>query len=268
MDIKRTPVVAGQFYPGDRDSLIATLNTLIPDQKEKQKVLGTVSPHAGYIYSGAVAGETLGGIDIPESVILLGPNHSGRGKPISLSTSTWKMVMGDVPIDMDIANQLLHHGSLIEADETAHDSEHSLEVQVPFLQAIQPKLRIVPLCISYISYSSCQTVADELVRAIQACNKEVLIVASSDMSHYESRPNAQKKDHMALEKLLALDPEGLYNTVIDNRISMCGIVPVTIMLLSCLRLGATQATLVRYTDSGEVSGNSDQVVGYAGALLL
>jgi len=265
--MKRTPLVADQFYPGDRDDLITTLNRLIPSHEEKQKALAIVSPHAGYIYSGSVAGETMGRVHIPKSVIILGPNHSGRGKPVSLSTNTWEMAMGDVPIDMDLAGALLGKGSPIEEDEVAHNHEHSLEVQVPFLQSLQKELAIVPLCISHIPYSTCQTVADTIARAVKLSGKDVLIVASSDMSHYESRQSAQEKDHMALEKLLALDPEGLYNTVINNRISMCGIMPVTIMLLGCLQLGATEATLVRYTDSGEVSGDTSQVVGYAGAVI-
>lgn len=266
--MKRTPVVADQFYPGDRGDLITTLNRLTPSHKEKQKALGVVSPHAGYIYSGGVAGETFGQVRIPKSVIILGPNHSGRGKPVALSTSTWGMTMGDVPIDMDIAGELQREDSPIEEDEIAHNHEHSLEVQVPFLQSLQKELTIVPLCISHIPYSTCQTVADSITRAVKLSGKDVLIVASSDMTHYESRQSAQEKDHKALEKLLNLDPEGLYNTVINNQISMCGIMPVTIMLLSCLQLGATRATLVRYTDSGEVSGDTNQVVGYAGAIVL
>jgi len=177
------------------------------------------------------------------------------------------MSMGDVPVDLELARELLKQDSPIQEDETAHNYEHSLEVQVPFLQALQKNLTIVPLCISHISYSDCQAVADAISKAVNSFEKDILIVASSDMSHYESRESAQRKDHMALENLLNLDPEGLYSTVINNRISMCGIMPVTIMLLSCLQQGATKAELIRYTDSGEVSGDTNQVVGYAGAII-
>lgn len=266
--MNRSPVVANRFYPGNLTELTETLDNIIPKNQEKQKALGAVCPHAGYIYSGKVAGETLSRIAIPETVVILGPNHSGRGKSVALSTNKWDMPMGDVPVNMALAGELLTNGSPVDEDEEAHNFEHSLEVQIPFLQSLQEKLSIVPICISHIPFSTCQTLADHIADAIRSYGKDVLIVASSDMSHYISRQEAKIQDHMALEKLLELNPADLYNTVIGNQISMCGIMPVTVMLLSCLQLGATQATLVRYTDSGAVSGDTDQVVGYAGAVVF
>jgi len=265
--MKRSPVVADRFYPGSRSVLQSTLDELIPAVQKKQKALGVVSPHAGYIYSGGVAGQTLGQVIIPETVVILGPNHTGRGKPVSLSTSTWEMAFGDVPVDMSFGNKLLLDESPIEQDDAAHAFEHSLEVQVPFLQLMQESLKIVPLCISHISYEMCQNVATVISRAIEKTDDQILILASNDMSHFETRESARMKDKMALDKLLALDPRGLYDTVLTKGISMCGIMPVTVMLLCCMQLGATQAKLVRYTDSGEMSGDTSQVVGYAGVII-
>ena len=263
----RQPVVAGRFYPGRKADLIATLKNHLPEESHRQHALGVISPHAGYLYSGDVAGETLAQVQIPETVIILGPNHSGRGRPVALSTTTWNMTLGDVAIDQPLAEELLQQSSIIEADETAHSSEHSLEVQIPFLQLLRKNVRIVPLCISHLSYGLCGTVANAITKAIRKTGRGVLLLASSDMTHYEPRRIARTKDHQALEHLLNLDPEGFYTTVHDQRMSICGVIPITIMLLSCLQQKASRATLVRYTDSGEVSGDIDQVVGYAGLII-
>lgn len=263
----RTPAVAGRFYPGDRETLARTVQNLIPSATKAQKAHAVVSPHAGYIYSGSVAGETFARVQIPETVIILGPNHHGQGDPIALSTRPWEMPMGLVPINTPIADALLKTSSAITVDETAHRFEHSLEVQVPFLQARQKNLSIVPLVISHISYPLCQEVGTALARVIAAAGKSVLIVASSDMTHYESRTAADKKDHYALKKLADMDPSTLYHAILDYNISMCGIMPVTIALIAAIALGATRTELVRYADSGEVSGDTTQVVGYAGVII-
>jgi MEMO1 family protein len=264
----RSPAVADRFYPGNHAALTREVKNLIgTTPADRQKALAVISPHAGYMYSGAVAAETLRQVLVPETVIILGPNHHGRGAEIALSTSTWTMPMGDVPIDMDLATKILAGSPLIKEDEIAHRFEHSLEVQVPFLQEIQQNLSIVPLVISHISYTMCERVAKALSESIKESGKEVLIVASSDMTHYESRKVATHKDALALDRLLCLDPEGLYQIVIDERISMCGFIPATIALLASIQCGAQAARLVRYTDSGEVSGDLDQVVGYAGVII-
>jgi hypothetical protein len=232
-----------------------------------KEATGVVSPHAGYVYSGAVCGETLSAINIPETVVILGPNHHGQGVAVALSRATWQMPMGDVPVNQQFCTSLLQESTMIEADESAHTFEHSLEVQLPFLQLRQPKLTIVPLVISHIPYSDCIKVAAALAATINNYGKPVLMVASSDMSHYVSRKVAGTKDHLALAKLTSLDPAGLYRTVVENKISMCGFIPVTIMLEAAILGGANLAQLIRYTDSGEVSGDMQQVVGYAGVIL-
>jgi AmmeMemoRadiSam system protein B len=266
----RSPAVAGQFYPGNEVSLVKALNSLIPDIKpeEQKEALVVISPHAGYIYSGEVAGETIGSVVVPENVIILGPNHTGHGASIALmDQGSWDMPMGEVPINKDLAREIARSTPLIQVDEVAHRFEHSLEVQVPFLQYVQNNLSIAPLVISHVSYETCVMVGNGLAGAIKNYNKPVLIVASTDMTHYESRESASSKDSMALERIRALDPEGLYNTVVGNRISMCGIMPTTVALVAALALGAKKAELVRYTDSGEASGDISKVVGYAGLVI-
>ncbi|MBU0945591.1 MAG: AmmeMemoRadiSam system protein B [Proteobacteria bacterium] len=264
----RPPAVAGRFYPGTADSLRIAIQELAAGfHGKRKKVLAAVSPHAGYMYSGAVAAETLGSIVIPETVVLLGPNHTGQGTPVSLSTATWDMPMGKVPVDQDFANALLTETSYIEKDELAHCYEHSLEVQIPFLQMAQPRLSIVPIAISHISYSVLDEIGLALAEVIKRAGKEVLIVASSDMTHYESREAVYKKDHYVLKKLADMDPDMLYRAVTGHHISMCGIMPVTVALIAALELGATKTELIRYTDSGEITGDTDQVVGYAGVVI-
>lgn len=264
----RSPAVAGQFYPGDEKSLRIAIQKLAGNAPvQKQKVMAAVSPHAGYVYSGAVAAETLCGIEIPETVILLGPNHTGKGSPIALSTATWDMPMGSVPVDQDLAAAILAESGFVEEDELAHQYEHSLEVQLPFLQMGQENLSIVPIAISHVSYQVLEEIGYAIAQVIRKSPKEVLIVASSDMTHYESREAAEQKDHFALEKLADMEPAILYRSIIENQISMCGIMPVTATLVATLQSGATKTELVRYTDSGEVSGDTSQVVGYAGVLI-
>ncbi len=263
----RFPVVADRFYPGDPSDLRQTLAELIPSGETARPAQAVIAPHAGYVYSGAVAGETFARVQIPETVILLGPNHHGRGGPVALGTEDWAMPMGTVPFAVDLAAAIVQDSEVIAADNSAHQYEHSLEVQVPFLQFFQDRLSIVPIVVSHISYGQCRQAARDIVRAVKAFNRPVLLVASTDMTHYESRQDASVKDHLALKYIQELDPQGLYNTVVTNRISMCGIMPATIALIAAIELGADHARLVRYTDSGEASGDTDQVVGYAGLVI-
>ncbi len=269
--IIRSPAVAGRFYPGDAESLRLAIKELAgnhPLPATKQKVLAALSPHAGYVYSGGVAAETLGRVEVPETVILLGPNHTGKGAPVALSTATWNMPMGSVPVNRQFAQALLEATDVIEEDELAHTYEHSLEVQIPFLQVVQPNLSIVPIAISHVSYQILNELGLALAEVIkQNDSGNILIVASTDMTHYEPREAADKKDHYVLKKIADMDPNILYRSVIGHNISMCGIMPVTVALIAALELGATKTELVRYTDSGEISGDTKQVVGYAGVLI-
>ena len=266
--MKRRPLVANQFYPEDPFFLHNSLKELVPVVAHKEKAIAAVSPHAGYVYSGATAGETLGRIIIPEDVMILGPNHHGRGEPVALMASgTWEMPLGDVPLNSELGSLVLAESQLISDDEVAHRFEHSLEVQVPFLQYLQKNLTITPLVISRISFADCQEVGLALARAIKQYGRPVLILASTDMTHYQSRETAGRQDKLAIERILDLDPQGLYETVLGQGITMCGVIPTTIALIAAKNLGATRAELVRYTDSGEASGDVSQVVGYAGLII-
>jgi AmmeMemoRadiSam system protein B len=265
----RQPVVANQFYPGDPAQLEQTVAGLTPVVDENKKIAATavIMPHAGYVYSGATAGLTISRVQVPETVIILGPNHHGRGAAVALGTVAWQMPMGTVPIDQELATQLLQISQIITQDEQAHSSEHSLEVQVPFLQFMQNNLHIVPLCVSHIPYAECEEVAKDIAKAVQAVSRPVLLVASTDMTHYKSREQASAQDHLAIENMLAFDPKGLYETVHARQISMCGVVPTVITLLASRELKSEKVELVRYTDSGEASGDTHQVVGYAGLIV-
>ena len=262
----RQPAVANRFYPGSPNALKRAISEFLPSGHEtgKEKSIAVVSPHAGYVYSGELAAKTLSSVEIPKTVVIIGTNHRGAGLPVALSTGNWNMPFGPVPVDGDFSTLLLANSHHIKQDEIAHNSEHSLEVQVPFLQYFQKQLSIVPLAISHISLSMCLEIAESLADTVKQSGKPVLIVASTDMSHYESRETAAKKDSLALKCIERLEPEKLYHTVRDNNISMCGVLPVTIALSAAKKLGATTARLIGYTDSGYVSGDTDQVVGYAG----
>ncbi len=266
----RKPAVADRFYPGSPDILKKTISDLLQKTgsgRNRKKAVAAISPHAGYIYSGELAAKTLDSIVIPETVIVIGPNHRGTGAPVALSTCPWILPFGTVLVNDELAGYILHYSSNITRDEEAHRLEHSLEVQIPFLQYRQKDLSIVPLVVSQISYPLCIEIAEALVNGIKAFKKDVLLVASTDMSHYEPRHVATEKDSQALRHIKSLDPEKLYFTVFDNKISMCGVIPVTVTLIAAKMLGASSCELIGYTDSGYVSGDTEQIVGYAGMTI-
>jgi MEMO1 family protein len=264
---KRQPGFAGSFYPAQREALIREVETHIDQNIKKSPVVGIVAPHAGFIYSGDVAGAVYSRIEIPDTVILVGPNHTGHGEAVAVMTEgTWSMPMGEIPIDQELANAICIETVIAKQDASAHQFEHSLETQLPFLQYFKSKFKIVPICIKRIKISSCKELSEGIVRAVTRLNKSVLLVASSDMTHYESHDRATLKDRMAITCIQKLDPHGLFETVRSEKITMCGVNPVTIMLLCSAKLGATEAQLVKYMTSGEVSGDMEKVVGYAGMI--
>lgn len=267
--MNRQPAVSNSFYPGNPLKLRKNLAELIPvvPDDEKQEAAAVIVPHAGFVYSGGVAGETYARIKIPETVIILGPNHHGRGHPLALAVSDWDMVLGRVEIERQLADIILDTSTVIRADDSAHIHEHSIEVQVPFLQIFNNNLKILPLLVSRISYGVCVQAGHDLAAAVRSFSKTVLLVASTDMSHYEPRHRAAVKDQLAMERITELDPAGLYKVVMDKQISMCGFIPTIITMLAAMELGAGRAELIKYTDSGELSGDTDQVVGYAGFVL-
>lgn len=260
----RQPAVAGQFYPGNEQALRRELQQLIPEVSPKQQVLGVISPHAGYIYSGSTAGKLLAGITIPRAVIILGPNHHGIGSLAALSPEdAWQTPLGTVPIEKRLARLIQQQIPAVQEDAVAHLREHSLEVQVPFLQYLRPDVTIVPICLAFGDYAGCEIVGNGIAAAVKEFDEPVLILASSDMTHYESAERAKQKDSLALECALALDPQGLVQVCRSNRITMCGVIPAAVMLVAAKALGATSTELVGYTTSGVVSGDYSQVVAYA-----
>lgn len=264
----RKPAVSGQFYPGNPIRLSDEIERLIDSKTEKKKAIGVISPHAGYIYSGQVAGMVYSAIEIPESVIILGPNHTGYGPRASImDTGSWQMPMGEVEIDQEIAQTILQDSDIIQSDTSAQMLEHSIEVQVPFLQYLKPNVKIVPIVLSGYNFSMCQSIAHSIVNGIQNNNKDTLIVASTDLTHYKPQTEANRNDQRVIDKILSLDAQGLLELVIQEEISMCGVIPVTTMLLAAKELEAKKATLVKYMTSGDVSGDFSNVVGYAGIVV-
>lgn len=264
----RQPAVAGQFYTGDGAKLKRQLQLLMGKGEAKKKAIGVIAPHAGYMYSGAVAGALYSTVEVPDTVVILGPNHHGRGSRAALyPAGKWITPLGDISINERLPELLLGNCPLLEEDVSAHQYEHSLEVQVPFIQFARPDATIVPICLGFGDYASCRSLGTALAKSITEFGKEVLMVASSDMSHYEPADVARKKDELALREVLALNPEGLYKVVRSRGISMCGIIPAAVMLVAAIELGATKSELVRYATSGDVSGDYDQVVGYAAVVV-
>ncbi len=262
----REPAVAGRFYPADRDRLARDVAALLGRVADAPApAIGLLAPHAGYVYSGAVAGATYARVGVPERAVVLCPNHTGAGAPVSLwPDGAWRTPLGRVPVDPELA-AALQECPLVACDRAAHLREHALEVQLPFLQARRPDISIVALCLGPLDAAECEELGRAVAEAVRA--RPALLVASSDMSHYLPAEVARAKDEHALARLLALDARGLHEVVEREDISMCGVVPATVMLAAARELGATAAELVRYANSGDVSGDRTSVVGYAGAIV-
>jgi AmmeMemoRadiSam system protein B len=265
----RRPAVAGKFYPLSPDDLKKQLKQLIVEVEEKVDVMGAVSPHAGYMYSGSVAGAVYSHIHIPENVIILGPNHTGKGEMVSIMDSgEWEIMGKNVKINRDLANAILSNSQHIKNDSAGHLHEHSLEVQIPFIQYFKEDFEIVPVTMMTNDYKVCEDVGLAVSEGIKKLNKPVLIVASSDMTHYEPIEFADIKDKLAVEQILKLDPKGLFEAFREYNMSMCGLAPTAVMLIASKNLGAKEGRLIKYTTSGDVSGDFDQVVGYAGIIIF
>ena len=263
----RTPAVAGSFYPGDSETLRNEVESHILKNAVKTRALGVVSPHAGFMYSGDVAGAVYSRIEIPDTVILLGPNHTGEGKTIALmSQGSWSLPTGTVQIDSELAAEI--SSSLVQIDAVAHINEHCLETQIPFIQYFRKDFKIVPICLMKASYETCEAVSNEIVGAIDRLERRsVVIVASSDMTHYEPHESASRKDRQVIDLILQRDARAVYMTVKKQNITMCGVIPVTVMLMCCNKMGSSQAELAKYMTSGEISGDYKRVVGYAGIII-
>jgi hypothetical protein len=261
----RSSAVAGRFYPGDAARLRAEVQRCL-GTPHPQAAAAVVGPHAGYVYSGAILGETYAEVAVPETVIIMCPNHTGLGARRSCwHRGRWLLPGGAIAVDEALADALVEHAGL-ERDVDAHRREHAIEVHLPFLRELQPAVRIVPVVLAPLRADDCVRLGEQIAEVLRG-RDDVLVVASTDMSHYIDAAEAKRLDTLAIERVLALDPVGLHRTVETHDISMCGYVPTTVALAAALRRGATQAHLVRYGNSGERSGDFDRVVGYAGFVI-
>lgn len=264
----RKPVVAGQFYPAQATQLREMIQGMVDEKVEKEDVVGLVSPHAGYIYSGPVAGAVISRVKFKDTFIILGPNHSGMGKPLSIMTEgTWETPLGPVEIDSELAKQILAASRHLEEDSKAHEHEHSIEVQIPFLQYFKKDIQFVPITLAYSSGATFKEIGKEIAQAVKDLNREAVIIASSDMTHYEPQESARQKDNKAIEAILELNEDELLRRVDELNISMCGYAPTAALITAAKELGATRAELVRYQTSGDTTGDYSTVVGYAGIIL-
>ncbi|MFH1640169.1 MAG: AmmeMemoRadiSam system protein B [Chloroflexota bacterium] len=264
----REPVVAGQFYPARADQLREMMRRMTDEKAVKEDAIGAILPHAGYVYSGPVAGAVISRIRVKDTLLIMGPNHTGQGKPFSIMTEgVWKTPLGDVEIDSGLAKYLLSISDYLEEDSTAHASEHSIEVQLPFFQYFRSDINLVPIVLSYAPGGVYRKIGREIARAILNSNREVVIVASSDMTHYETQESARKKDNQAIEAMIALDEDELLRRVADLNISMCGFGPAASLITAAKELGATGAELVKYQTSGDIINDFSSVVGYAGIVI-
>lgn len=270
--MEREPAVAGRFYPSSPRKLAEEVARLLAGRTggragtaPPRPALGVLSPHAGYVYSGAVAGATWARVEVPDRVIVLCPNHTGEGQRVALwPGGAWRTPLGLVPVDEEVTREILESG-LATPDREAHRNEHALEVQLPFLQLRRPGVSIAALCVAGLPFERCAELGEALARV--AARHGALVVASSDMSHYVPAALARRKDRLAIDRMLALDARGLHELVESEGISMCGFVPATIMVVAAVAAGAREAELVRYGTSGDVTGDDGSVVGYAGLLL-
>ena len=270
-DIRR-PAVAGYFYPSNPKDLRNLVRAYLEEVRATpQTAVAAIVPHAGLIYSGQCAAHVFQRIAIPDDVILLGPNHHGAvgGRALGgmWSRGAFETPVGRVAVAEDLAEAISTRCELVAHDPLAHAREHSLEVELPLLLARNPEARIVPILLAWDEWSACRELATALAAAVREWPGDVLLVASSDMTHYESADHAAAKDEKALAHVASLDGEGLLRTCKAERITMCGRAPAATVLEAARQLGARSADVVDYRHSGWVTGDDSQVVAYAGVVV-
>jgi len=264
----REAAVAGSFYAGTAERLRTQIESLRPVSETRRKALGAAVPHAGYVYSGRVAAAVYAQIAPPNTWVIVGPNHTGRGARASImTTGGWRTPLGTMAIDDELAQGILARSAILREDDLAHAREHSIEVQLPFLQCETPASRFVPIALFAHDFESCRDVGTALSGAILAAGRDAVVVASTDMSHYVARSVASAQDRKAIAAVLALDPVALHDVVRREGITMCGFHATTAVLIAANAMGATTAELVAYTDSGEITGDDSEVVAYAGIIM-
>jgi AmmeMemoRadiSam system protein B len=266
----RLPAVSGRFYPSNPAELAALIQqyTKLDGNAAPVRAKACLVPHAGYMYSGHVAGAVYARVALPKKILLLGVRHYPHGdKAAMLSSGAWRTPLGDAPIDEPLAQALRTACPLLREDSVAHSSEHSLEVQLPFLQILQPGFEFVPIALGTIHFEDLVTVGEAIGRVMAASREEIFLLTTSDLNHYENDEVTRVKDHKAIDQILALNPRGLYDTCRNESISMCGLGPTVAMLTALQTLNGAQPEFVRYATSGDISGDHSAVVGYAGVLF-
>jgi hypothetical protein len=264
----RPPAVAGHFYSSNPKELAQAVDAFLSPRAERKRAIGCVVPHAGYMYSGHVAGAVYSSFEIPARLILIGPRHFPRGESLAiLSEGSWASPLGEAKIDSELAAELKREFPRLREDAVAHEREHSLEVQIPFLQRLRGDFRFVPIVLGTDRYGVLEELGHAVAKVAAAQSEPVMVAASSDMNHYESDAITRVKDERAIARVLALDPRGLYDTVRGEGITMCGMAAAVVMLVAVRDLGATNAELVRYATSGDINGDREHVVGYAGIVI-
>lgn len=268
----REPVVAGQFYPADSREVDVQLDRFIQPAVSR-RATAVVVPHAGWMYSGTTAGIAYSNVVVPDRVILVGPNHHGAGSPYAVfDAGAWRTPTGDVPVAGALAAELLDRCELLTTDARAHRGEHSLEVQVPMLRRANPNVQIVPVVIGGAwpdagGRGELRMIGESIAEVVREYGKPVLLVASTDLNHYEDQETSRVKDKLVLDAVVRLDPDGLMQRVKDVEVSMCGVAATYIVLVAARKLGAKRAELLDYRTSGDVSGDFQRVVGY-GAVVI
>lgn len=266
----RRAAVAGQFYSSNSERLLSDISALIDKKAIAKEAIACIMPHAGYMYSGNVAGITISNVQIKDKVIILGPNHTGYGKPLSIMTQgLWQGPLGNVEVDTHLSQEILKNSKYLEDDAISHIYEHSLEVQIPFLQYFRSDFKIVPIIVSLEDIELYKEIGRAIAKAIKnlKLQSSVMIISSTDMTHYEPQTQAEKKDRLAIEAILQLDEDRLMKNVLKWGISMCGYGPTVITLVAAKDLGAKRAQLIKYQTSGDASGDYTSVVGYAGIII-
>jgi AmmeMemoRadiSam system protein B len=269
MNKVRLPAVAGRFYPSDPEELRQAVDSYTSGgPATKRTARACIVPHAGYMYSGGVAGSVYRALEIPERIILIGPRHYPRGEALAIcSDGAWRTPLGDAQVDDALAAEIRRAFPPMREDDVAHAAEHALEVQLPFLQRLAAEFRFVPIALGTDRIDVLEALGRALAAVIAAHDEPILIVTSSDMNHYENDAITRVKDGYAIEKILAMDARALHETVRTQGISMCGMAPAVVMLTAARELGATEAELVAYATSADVSGDVERVVGYAGVVV-
>jgi AmmeMemoRadiSam system protein B/AmmeMemoRadiSam system protein A len=264
----RNPYVAGQFYPASATQLRAMIKKLVSEKAKKEEVIGLLMPHAGYPYSGPVAGAAISRVKFKDTFIIMGPSHTGLGKPFSIMTEgTWQTPLGEVQIDAGLSQKIAAASKNLQADTLAHQQEHAVEVQIPFLQYFKPDIRIVPIILASASADFYKEIGRAIAAVLKEPGQEAVIIASGDMTHYEPQATAERKDKDAIEAILALDEDELTRRYKGLDISMCAYGPAVSLITAAKELGAGGAELIKYQTSGDTTGDYSAVVGYAGIII-